>query len=441
MEAIKTIEKTGAATYVKDVMDKVMEAAKGHNMKDYMPDVEKKPKKKVLQPIVINFDVNDLKVMHKLGEGGFGLVKAVKLMKQKQRDNSIDAASTQSSDDEPETRHPFPTGESKFVRQNTTGASIAAKRSPRGDVTLKGQDFEKAPNNVYALKIISKNKILQTQQQEHLFHEIKYMAQLKHQFICQMRGVTQDERNIYILMDYMQHGELMNVLRHHIRMPANLVKFYVAQVLLVFEHMHARDLIYRDLKPENILVQNNGYIKLTDFGFCKKLKPWDRTYTLCGTPEYMAPEVILNVGHGRAADYYTLGILIYELTVGKPPFMDHDTYNVFKMILREKIPFPSGFPSDAKSLIKHLTDHDLSKRFGNLINGTEDIRKHRFFKNVDFKQIEQMKLNPPFVPKPSTKEHMLMKEKGIPFSEVSEVKDDKVCPSIHKTADIFQEWF
>ena len=140
------------------------------------------------------------------------------------------------------------------------------------------------------------------------------------------------------------------------------------------------DLIYRDLKPENVLVQNNGYVKLTDFGFVKKIKPWDRTYTLCGTPEYMAPEIIMNIGHGRAADWYTLGIFMYELLNGLPPFMHNDTYEIFKLTLREKIPFPAGFSSDAKSIIKHLTEHDLSKRYGNLIKGSADIKEHRFFK-------------------------------------------------------------
>ena len=101
--------------------------------------------------------------------------------------------------------------------------------------------------------------------------------------------------------------------------------------------MHKRDLIYRDLKPENVLLQNNGYIKLTDFGFVKKIAKWDRTYTLCGTPEYMAPEVIMNTGHGQAADWYTLGIFMYELLAGLPPFMHNDTYEIFQKTLKEKI--------------------------------------------------------------------------------------------------------
>ena len=167
-------------------------------------------------------------------------------------------------------------------------------------------------------------------------------------------------------------------------METQLVRFYCAQIVLIFEYMHGQDLIYRDLKPENVLLQNNGYIKLTDFGFVKRLKSWERTYTLCGTPEYIPPEIILNVGHSRAADWYTLGIFIYELVMGKPPFMHSDTYEIFKMTLRDKIPFPNGFPSDAKSLVRHLTVHDLSKRFGNLVNGSGDVRSHRFFRHIDF---------------------------------------------------------
>ena len=120
------------------------------------------------------------------------------------------------------------------------------------------------------------------------------MAKLKSKFICQMRGVAQDRRNLYILMDYLQHGELLNVLKAVGRMSSQLVRFYAAQIVLIFEYMHGQDLIYRDLKPENVLLEQNGFIKLTDFGFVKRLKPWVRTYTLCGTPEYIPPEVILN---------------------------------------------------------------------------------------------------------------------------------------------------
>jgi len=180
-----------------------------------------------------------------------------------------------------------------------------------------------------------------------------------------------------------------------------------------------------------VLVQDNGFIKLTDFGFVKRLKAWDRTYTLCGTPEYIPPEIILNVGHGRAADWYTLGIFMYELIVGRPPFMHNDTYEVFKMTLKEKIPFPNGFPSDAKSLVRHLTHHDLSKRYGNLVNGSGDIRSHRFFKLVDFSHTATMQIVPPYIP-PQSSNHskILRKEKGLPAGSIPENMDNKTAPEI-----------
>lgn len=156
---------------------------------------------------------------------------------------------------------------------------------------------------------------------------------------------------------------------------------------MCFEYLHSKSFIYRDLKPENVLIDKSGYLKLSDFGFIKQLKPGERTYTLCGTPEYLAPEIILNKGHGRPVDWYTLGIFIYEMMAGRCPFMNEDPYEIFKMIITQKIKFPVNFDSSAKSLIRKLTDHDLSKRYGNLKSGSDDIKNHRFFNDVNFYSI------------------------------------------------------
>ena len=128
-------------------------------------------------------------------------------------------------------------------------------------------------------------------------------------------------------------------------------------------------------------------MKLSDFGFLKQVKPGERTYTLCGTPEYLAPEILLNKGHGKPVDWYTLGIFLFEMMVGKCPFMHQDPYEIFKMIIHTPIKFPKGFDRNAKSLIRHLTDHDLSKRFGNLKSGSEDVKSHRFFSDINFSHI------------------------------------------------------
>ena len=136
---------------------------------------------------------------------------------------------------------------------------------------------------------------------------------------------------------------------------------------MAFEYLHERDIIYRDLKPENILIAKDGYIKVTDFGFAKKIE--NRTFTLCGTPEYLAPEILLNQGHGKPVDWWTLGVLLYEMLAGIDPFSDKDSMSVYHNILKGKLRFPKGFDPDAKSLIKHLLVSDLSKRYGNLKNG------------------------------------------------------------------------
>lgn len=146
--------------------------------------------------------------------------------------------------------------------------------------------------------------------------------------------------------------------------------FYSAQITLIFEYLHSKNVVYRDLKPENLLINTDGYLKLTDFGFAKIVD--GRTYTLCGTPEYLAPEILLNKGrrdwqgHGKAVDWWTLGILLYEMIAGIDPFNDDDPMAIYQKILKGKVVFPKGFDKDAKSLVKHLLVADLSKRYGNL---------------------------------------------------------------------------
>merc|ERR1712119_169554 len=154
-----------------------------------------------------------------------------------------------------------------------------------------------------------------------------------------------------------------------------------------FAHIHSKNIIHRDLKPENILMCQNGYSKLTDFGFAKILEPGTRTYTLCGTPEYIAPEVLLNKGHGKPVDWWTLGILVYEMVVGYPPFVDEDPMGIYQKILAGKIVFPKLFDKNAKGLVKKLLTADLGKRYGNLKNGVDDIKQHKWFKDIKWSDL------------------------------------------------------
>jgi serine/threonine protein kinase len=223
--------------------------------------------------------------------------------------------------------------------------------------------------------MLKKAEVIRLQQVEHMLSEKAILACLDHPFIVKLAGTFQDKKYLYMTLEYIVGGEFFTHLRKAGRFENPVSKFYAAQIVTVFEYLHNQDFIYRDLKPENLLLDVEGYVKITDFGFAKRVA--FKTYTLCGTPEYIAPEVLLNKGHGKGVDWWTLGILIFEMLGGQPPFVDDDPMGIYQQILAGKVNFPRFFERNAKNLIKKLLTADLTKRFGCLKNGAEDIRKHK----------------------------------------------------------------
>eukprot|EP00831_Metopus_contortus_P025916 TRINITY_DN2218_c0_g1_i7.p1 TRINITY_DN2218_c0_g1~~TRINITY_DN2218_c0_g1_i7.p1 ORF type:complete len:340 (+),score=18.65 TRINITY_DN2218_c0_g1_i7:216-1235(+) len=257
---------------------------------------------------------------------------------------------------------------------------------------------EKRTKKILAIKVLKKSEIIRLKQVDHIISECCILGMIDHPFIVKLYGVMHDECYLSMVMDFVQGGELFTYLREVNIISINQAKFFAGHIVSIFEYLHSKNIIYRDLKPENLLIDNQGYLKLTDFGFAKVCE--GRTYTLCGTPEYLAPEMILNKGHGKPVDWWTLGILLYEMLAGIDPFSDDDPNPmiVYQNILKGRIRFPKNFDKDAKSLVKHLLTLDVTKRYGNLKGGINDIKNHRFFHEFSFLNLLTRSLKADYIP-------------------------------------------
>ncbi|KAF4654405.1 hypothetical protein FOL46_008735 [Perkinsus olseni] len=248
----------------------------------------------------------------------------------------------------------------------------------------------------FALKILKKSEVIRLKQIEHVKAEREILEKLSHPFIVNLFTTFRDDKRLFMLMEYVNGGELFSHLRKAGRLPNEEARFYAAEIVLAFQYMHSLDVVYRDLKPENLLIDFEGHIKITDFGFAKVVT--DRTWTLCGTPEYLAPEIIQSKGHGKAVDWWALGILIFEMLAGYPPFYDDNPFGIYQKILLGRIDFPKHFDSKAKDLVRHLLARDRVKRYGCLRDGVEDIKRHKWFKGIDWDAAFDRELPAPFIP-------------------------------------------
>jgi len=254
----------------------------------------------------------------------------------------------------------------------------------------------KVTGKYYAMKTLKKTEVVRLKQVEHINSEKSILTAIKHPFIVNLYRSFQDEKYLYMVMEYVIGGELFSHLRRAGRFNNDVTRFFAAEIVLALEYMHSLNIIYRDLKPENLLIDQQGHIKITDFGFAKKVE--DRTWTLCGTPEYLAPEIIQSKGHGKAVDWWALGILIFEMLAGYPPFFDENPFGIYEKILGGRISFPSHFDPNAKDLIRKLLASDRTRRLGNLKGGAMDVKTHKWFKGVDFEALEQRRVPAPIIP-------------------------------------------
>lgn len=256
------------------------------------------------------------------------------------------------------------------------------------------------PNKSYALKCLRKKHIVDTRQQEHIFSERKIMMQSRCAFITRLYKTFRCSKYMYMMLEVCLGGELWTILRDRNHFDDTITRFCTACVVEAFDYLHSRDIVYRDLKPENLLLDSKGFVKLVDFGFAKVIGPGRKTWTFCGTPEYVAPEIILNRGHDLSADYWSLGILMFELLTGSPPFCGADPMRTYNIILKgiDVIEFPKRISKWAQNLIRKLCRDSPAERLGYLRGGLRDIKCHRWFEGFDWIGLQKQTMIPPIIP-------------------------------------------
>jgi len=243
---------------------------------------------------------------------------------------------------------------------------------------------------LFAMKIMKKRDLQRDQLYENVVLERHILQTNKHPFIVHLKHAFQDQTKLYFVMEYLPGGDLFSLIRKKKCFTSNQTRFYAGEVLLALDYLHTEmNIIYRDLKPENILISAEGHLKLSDFGLSKQ---GEKAYTFAGTPEYLAPEIFLAKGYTRAVDYWSLGILIYEMLVGKPPFTseNRNISQIEKLILINKPLYPSSLEKDAVDLIHRLLESNPRKRLQ-----FEEIKNHEFFKGIDWEGLATMKMEPP----------------------------------------------
>ena len=250
----------------------------------------------------------------------------------------------------------------------------------------------------YAMKILEKSLIKEKNQEEHTISERILMSKLNHPLMVKLFYCFQDEKHLYFIMEFLQGGELIYHLKKQIRFDDERTKFYVAELILALEFLHDNHIIYRDLKPENILIDKTGHIKLIDFGLSKIYKDMkEKMMTICGTPFYLAPEIIEKKGYNNSADWWSLGCLMYEMLSGNPPFKIDGT-NIYSIKFDEPPKMDNCFSNEAKDLINKLLNIDPSKRLGFGKDGVEELKKHHYFNDINWEDLQNLKATPPFVP-------------------------------------------
>jgi len=267
-----------------------------------------------------------------------------------------------------------------------------------GKVVLVQKRQGKERGGLFAMKILRKSHLVKRRQIERTRTERKVLSVVNHPFIMKLHYAFQSDDKLYLVLDYCPGGELFFHLSRFRRFPERVARFYAAELLLAIGHLHKRGIIYRDLKPENVLLDAEGNVKLGDFGLAKAgiKHPCEGAMSMCGTPEYMAPEVLAQAGHGFCVDYWGLGMLLYEMMTGLPPWYTTDRAKLFRRLKSAPLDVPSYFSEQAANCVSVLLERNPRRRLG--VTGIRTAMEHEFFRNISWKSLYARKVEPPIRP-------------------------------------------
>ena len=247
-----------------------------------------------------------------------------------------------------------------------------------------------------AIKVLNKKRLVDENEATNVIQERDILRALRFPLIVSYYGSFQDKANVYIVMDFVIGGELLTHLKMRERFEEPVAKFYAAEIILALEYLGAQKVVYRDLKPENVLLDAMGHIKLVDFGFARYFS--GRCNSFCGTPEYISPEMISKEGYSTSTDIWSLGIMVYEMLTGAPPFTGKSERSIYQKILYSKIDFPSYISEDARDFLKRVLNPRQDERLGSGAKGMEEIKRHRWFKDIDWVGLVRRTVPSPYVP-------------------------------------------
>ncbi|XP_064618129.1 ribosomal protein S6 kinase alpha-3-like isoform X2 [Liolophura sinensis] len=267
-----------------------------------------------------------------------------------------------------------------------------------GKVFLVRKITDDDAGTLYAMKVLKK-ATLKVRDRQRTKMERDILADVNHPFIVKLHYAFQTEGKLYLILEFLRGGDLFTRLSKEVMFTEDDVKFYLAELALALDHLHQIGIVYRDLKPENILLDSDGHIKLTDFGLSKEsIFEENKTFSFCGTVEYMAPEVVNRKGHGTPADWWSYGVLMFEMLTGALPFQGVNRKETMTQILKAKLGMPQFLSPEAQSLLRALFKRNPLNRLGAGPAGVEDLKKHCFFSNIDWEKLFKRQISPPFKP-------------------------------------------